>query len=736
MVCGVARKASRSARPYSLNDMLFTLKCALISAPFVGSRRLIDTFLPALCMSQILLHPRRANSSLRWVFSLGLLSTAQAAFPNHLVGGDLSYAYLGALSNGDHRYEVTLAFYMDCATGSPFANAESFFAFNNNFPVGIYAEDPQQPSSSKQLLTTLNMTENDAVVVNALPTLPAECSLTEGACLLKFVFKKEVDLSSSTGGYHLFFHRYSRDGDILNLDNPAGRGIGNYAFIPPTATANSSPVFDLVALPFLCAQTTNSYPVPVYDPDGDVLEFSFGSAVNSQATQGGDMPAPNVLAWPLFEVPYEIGYSPTEPFGSGGSATINSSTGATELVSNAIGKFVIAVQVKEYRNGNLLSTSRSELMVIMSACEPNNIPALDTLVQQELEDIVWTVPVGGSICIDAPFVDGDGQELTMVAQGAVFDEELFDPPAVFNVVSNPDGSVTGTFCWSPSCSQGQDQPALFNISVTDNACPPATKVAVVQVQVVAPEPLSIDGPDSICSTGQAVTYNLLQQTNGPNWSATNGILVGPSNTEQVDVEWAESGTLYVEGTNAQGCVQNGELPVAVLIRPDAAFTSTLELSCDSLLLRLISTGSGGDLLWDLGNGFTSVDPVVISGYSYGTQPTVTLVASASSNCADTAQQVFSFGDFAEVLETLLPNVISPNQDGLNDDLDLLTNGDLRDCSALTVFDRWGVQIFDSGDRWQRWRGTAEDGSSVPEGVYFLELRINEERFRGNVQVLR
>lgn len=68
----------------------------------------------------------------------------------------------------------------------------------------------------------------------------------------------------------------------------------------------------------------------------------------------------------------------------------------------------------------------------------------------------------------------------------------------------------------------------------------------------------------------------------------------------------------------------------------------------------------------------------------------------------------------------LPNVFSPNGDGLNDVFSPLTPCTLEDYE-MAVFDRWGKMLFRSTDPASGWDG-ATGGRPAPSGVYAYWLR--------------
>ncbi len=82
----------------------------------------------------------------------------------------------------------------------------------------------------------------------------------------------------------------------------------------------------------------------------------------------------------------------------------------------------------------------------------------------------------------------------------------------------------------------------------------------------------------------------------------------------------------------------------------------------------------------------------------------------------------------------IPNVISPNGDGINDKF-VIENGKYYNLK-LSIFNRWGNQIFQSNDYQNNW-----PASDVADGVYFYILTSTNPKqevkeYKGSVSVVR
>lgn len=93
----------------------------------------------------------------------------------------------------------------------------------------------------------------------------------------------------------------------------------------------------------------------------------------------------------------------------------------------------------------------------------------------------------------------------------------------------------------------------------------------------------------------------------------------------------------------------------------------------------------------------------------------TVTATDERGCQGNATVVIS----ADSL--LIPNVFTPNNDGINDVLTLNYFGD--GVYEILIYDRWGKQVFVTKDKQVFWDGTTSSGALAPEGVYYMYVRI-------------
>ena len=368
------------------------------------------------------------------------------------------------------------------------------------------------------------------------PNPGSNCSFSTTVCVEEGIYEADIFLPPSAGGYHLMVERCCRNGNIVNLSNPGGIGMTYYAFIPADPIINSSPVFSDVPVPFICTGDTITIVNNAVDPDGDVLVYSFETPYIGYSGQGVAVPDPqfdnNPYVMPIPTTLYNAGYSVVQPFGAGGYSAINAATGLTSYYLPSQGFFVVAIEIKEYRNGVLIASIRRDLQLIAIPCPPNNPPVLSTVNGSGITN--YTITEGQTLCFPITYTDPNGDSIFFSFTGNIFNGAIVNPPAVLSTPSD-DGIVIAQFCWSTDCGQAQAAPYQFVVNALDNGCPPKETNQVYSITVnptiIPPAPaitIAANPPGPIC-TGTSVTFTATPTFGGTSpifqWQL-NGVNVG------------------------------------------------------------------------------------------------------------------------------------------------------------------------------------------------------------------
>lgn len=84
-----------------------------------------------------------------------------------------------------------------------------------------------------------------------------------------------------------------------------------------------------------------------------------------------------------------------------------------------------------------------------------------------------------------------------------------------------------------------------------------------------------------------------------------------------------------------------------------------------------------------------------------------------------------------VIKCDIPKGISPNNDGLNDYLDLTYYGVVQ----LKIYNRYGTEVYSHGAGYvDQWKGQDNNGNMLPDGTYFYSIVTLLDRYEGWIQV--
>lgn len=74
-------------------------------------------------------------------------------------------------------------------------------------------------------------------------------------------------------------------------------------------------------------------------------------------------------------------------------------------------------------------------------------------------------------------------------------------------------------------------------------------------------------------------------------------------------------------------------------------------------------------------------------------------------------------------EPVIPNVFTPNSDGINElwSVDLNGKKDIR----CIIFNRWGSKVFETTDQLIAWNGLTSNGQSCSDGVYYYTIYYSD-----------
>ena len=261
---------------------------------------------------------------------------------------------------------------------------------------------------------------------------------------------------------------------------------------------------------------------------------------------------------------------------------------------------------------------------------------------------------------------------------------------------------------------------LYTLAISANGCLYADTVQVME----APAP-SVDlGRDITLCSGESV--QLAANVNN------NDELIWQDGSMASVFTASESGIYWVEASLGD-CSTRDSIQVTIQTPPDLGLADSLTLCRGETILLRPNIGDG-NIQWQ--DGSTSSQYEVTEAGLY----TATVENQGCETTASVRVQSSSCGQ----IQVFVPNVFSPNEDGVNDIFIPLPDPAYAIVDyEIKVFDRWGKLAFESQSPDQGWDGRI-NGLLAPSAVYvyLMEVTFDEQgeqfqqRFTGDVSLLR
>ncbi|WP_343748249.1 gliding motility-associated C-terminal domain-containing protein [Fluviicola sp.] len=149
--------------------------------------------------------------------------------------------------------------------------------------------------------------------------------------------------------------------------------------------------------------------------------------------------------------------------------------------------------------------------------------------------------------------------------------------------------------------------------------------------------------------------------------------------------------------------------------------------------------------WNIGNSYQgSGNAFAVVFTSPGTYPVVFTVTD-QFGCSYDSTGVVTIAEGVKIEELGMPNIITPNGDGVNDRLEMPAL--LTDCFEyeITIVNRWGNVVYSMDNNSSFFEGRDKHGNELSEGVYFYSIKsddfdCNDKKYKGfcygNITIVR
>ncbi len=379
------------------------------------------------------------------------LCCPKESFASHAAGGELIYEWVS-----DSTYRFYFKFYRDCS-GIPEPDSQRMCYFNscNNqsyqvqlqkmtvLPGGILNAEEVSPGCAGYYTNCSGGTLNGFREwwYSGTVTLPSRCDYWTFYISLNGRNPSDNIPSSSMLGVPLYL-----EATLNNLD----------------VSHCSSPYFSVKPVPYVCANSPNTYNSGAIDPDNDSIAFEFIhprtiSIINSVLCQS---------AYSATDLPFLGGFSLTEPFATNNTFTFSPLTGQMNFTPALISVNTTTIRVNKYRNGKKIGSVLRDIQMKVVNCSSNQ-PSFAVIPSSVsggtyINDIIeGTTSRTINFCFYARSVPGtilsvsDNHNLVMPGSSITYTNQLGD-------------SATGCLSWTPSCTDTGLR--FFAVTVKDSTC--------------------------------------------------------------------------------------------------------------------------------------------------------------------------------------------------------------------------------------------------------------------------
>jgi gliding motility-associated-like protein len=605
---------------------------------------------------------------------------------SHIIGGEISYECLG-----NNQWKIKLDVYRDCFYGqAPFDAPAHISVFND---AGVFVNN-----LNVSPMFTDTIPNNIAGDPCLFP--PSD------VCVEHAHYEGTVTLTQPNTGYYFVYQRCCRNETIANILDPDQTGATYWVYLSNAArqACNSSPKFKNPPPVFVCVNKPINHPYAATDANGDSLVYSFYTPFEGATFA---QPQPPFASAPPYTNDTVVWYPPNlyslnSLLGPSTVQTlsINSQTGLITGFPEIMGQFVVGVQVKDYKNGQLMSVIRRDFQYNVGVCL-EIIPTIDAppaqcdnlTVQfgnetQVANNFIWyfdwpnTSPSSTQFEPTYTYPDTGTYVIAQVAAPGTQCEAIG-----FDTIFLQYNSLTANFSFQTYDCTNETVLALTDLSV-DNVSPPTqwnwtvtyggnTLTSTLQNPAfVVPNPSSGTIKLVVRSKNGCEETKILNFTTGGN----NPINLLPNNPQicigsstQLNPNGPTSGFTYKWGPNVPPAQQNlvnptvaplqtttynvtvtgfgglctstGQVTVHVLPQVSLAFVA--DTDCDARVVHFINQSQNAPTgyVWNFGDPTTTNDVSTQANPTY-TYPaygtyTVTLATPPNAVCKDTIQQTIT-----------------------------------------------------------------------------------------------
>jgi Secretion system C-terminal sorting domain len=402
---------------------------------------------------------------------------------SHLAGGIIRYQ---VINDSAKIYKIFLEITREC-TGIPLGNTA-----NVNVYCGV---------NCGTLLTGLTLNQDSVRVKSQV------CNITQTTCnngtlpgLETHYYSITTNLSVCSSKFYTFaWTDGARNGAVLNLQGGANFSVYSshkFNYLPnANYSVNTAPILLAPSAPFFYAGSKVCYSLSAIDTvDNDSLAYELVPCAGiNNAGSCADI------------LPYNAGYSFSQPFGTGFPHTFDPVTGVLSFTPpiSAAGLYNFALKIKEYRGGNLIGEYIRDLQCSIItggtniSCNPSVSGNSGVIINPSSNAV--TAVCDSLFNLNFNFPITPGSQFSLDSANSNIPNWL-----IYNIIQSAT-SLSISLSGIVSCSSNVNSPIILNLK--QNCGPGVTIPAIANVSIGLRT--SVINASSISNTNQAINQLIL-----------------------------------------------------------------------------------------------------------------------------------------------------------------------------------------------------------------------------------
>ena len=189
-------------------------------------------------------------------------------------------------------------------------------------------------------------------------------------------------------------------------------------------------------------------------------------------------------------------------------------------------------------------------------------------------------------------------------------------------------------------------------------------------------------------------------------------------------------------TSSTGCTDAITLPVTASALPEASFIFE-ELCFQNVSFASNSNANGGVLTqyaWDFNDGGSAADSSALHEYANPGTYNVTLTITNAEGCSSSVTLPVQVNLSVPLTAIDVANILTPNGDGVNDELTLDPAFDECNEYEMKIFNRWGVLVYRQVKGGTPFKGHDKSGARLSAGVYFYTITAGKLEKNGTITI--